>query len=109
MISLKPADAHDPTPARIRGLRPEMLFALMSIASVCERYGIDCVVTSAVDGVHSRGSRHYSGSAVDIRTRSLDAEKRPSFAACIADNLGEDFDVILERTHLHVEFDPKEP
>lgn len=109
MIRLKPADTHDPTPPRVRGLRPEMLFAIMVVASICQEYGVECVITSAVDGVHSKGSRHYAGSAVDFRTRDLKSERRPMFAACVSDALGDDYDVILERSHLHVEYDPQEP
>jgi len=82
----------------------------MVAESVYRDRGYDCVVTSAIDGVHSHGSRHYSGLAVDLRTRNIDAEdmKRMVFND-IKHALGADFDVVLEETHLHIEFDPKAP
>ena len=56
---------------------------------------------------HGAGSLHYAGQAVDIRTRDLVPEMRQKIAARIRECVGEDFDVILEDTHLHVEYQPK--
>lgn len=33
----------------------------------------------------------------------------PGLVAALANKLGEDYDVILETDHIHVEFDPKMP
>lgn len=62
-------------------------------------------ITSTTSGKHMPGSRHYSGNAVDIRTRGW-AEPQ-AVAEAIAVVLGDDFDVILEADHLHIEHDPK--
>jgi hypothetical protein len=94
--------------ARIIGVRTEMLFATMAVESVFSTYGLEAVITSAIDGEHSPGSLHYTGSALDYRTRFFatraDAEEA---AGEVREALGPDFDVVLEDTHLHIEFDPK--
>ena len=103
MISLKPG-------ARVRGMRTEILFAHTVVASVFAAHGLDCVVTSASDGKHSAGSRHYSFCAIDYRTRHITAAgQKKQITRVIDEALGEDFDVVLEDTHLHVEYDPKSP
>lgn len=65
------------------------------------------VITSGLDGVHMPGSRHYEGLALDFRTRHLNWHQKSAVRRSIARNLGSDYDVLLERTHLHVEYDPK--
>ena len=53
-------------------------------------------------------SWHYFGRALDFRTRNIPPLHRNSVAQEIGVSLGENYDVVLEATHLHVEFDPKE-
>ena len=69
--------------------------------------GTRCVVTSGDDGKHGFKSKHYRGDAVDFRTRNLTREQKEQFEHMMKKSLGKDFDVILEDTHLHVEYDPK--
>lgn len=69
--------------------------------------GVPFVVTSGTDGRHSAGSLHYSGNAMDLRRRDLDAAGKTSQAvAALKSQLGSDYDVILESDHIHVEYDP---
>lgn len=91
----------------ILGIRPEMLVALEVANDVYKDHDCDLVVTSCTDGTHSRGSRHYSGLAIDIRTRNLVESEIPQVHQRIRDDLGSSFDVILESTHIHIEFDPE--
>lgn len=95
-------------------IRPEIFHAIATAADVWENYGADeLIVTSLNDGSHRQGSYHYTGDAVDIRTKNL-----PSSAAkrnardLLAGRLGKDFDVILEdlggsNEHVHLEWDQK--
>lgn len=62
------------------------------------------VVTSTNEGVHSPGSLHYANLAVDIR---LPKEKRDVICHQLKAMLGENYDVIQEGTHYHIEYDPK--
>ena len=64
-------------------------------------------ITSVVDGVHSKGSLHYVGMAIDLRTRYFNREKQVEIRADLASKLTDEFDVVLEKSHIHVEFDPK--
>jgi len=68
-----------------------------------------CVITSASDGVHSPNSLHYSGKALDLRTKHLIPAVVPFLVRDLKLALGEQFDVVLETDHIHLEFDPKEP
>ena len=64
-------------------------------------------ITSLMDGTHSARSLHYSGRAVDFRTRDLSALEVAHLAAALKSDLGPAFDVVVEETHIHVEWDPK--
>lgn len=88
------------------GLRPELTVAIMAAQEVCRELGVGLVLTSVGDGTHSRGSRHYSGLAFDMRRREMADAEAARARDMLADRLGADFDVILEATHIHVEFDP---
>lgn len=93
---------------RLLGLRPEMTVALLAAHTV---YGDrELVITSVVDSKHSRGSLHYKGLAIDLRTRNLDNRAEAQLIRdALAEALGDEFDVVLERNHLHIEYDPKTP
>lgn len=69
--------------------------------------GLELFITSAADGVHMPGSRHYTGEAIDLRIRSVDADKRVVLRAALQSVLGSLFDVVLEVDHIHIEFDPR--
>jgi hypothetical protein len=94
---------------RVHGLKPELLLALTIADGVYQRQGVELEITSIVDGKHSRGSLHYVGMAADLRTRTLPAGTAPLVARQLRAALGDDYDVVLEDTHLHVEFQPKDP
>jgi hypothetical protein len=93
---------------RITGIKPETLVALMVCNDVYKSLGYEMVVTAVCDGVHSRGSIHYVGMAFDLRTSNLRAESIPLIVKAIKDQIGMDFDVLDEKDHVHVEFQPKE-
>lgn len=95
--------------ARVLGLRPEIVIAVMVANDVFQEAGFDCVITAGIDGSHSRGSIHYKGLAVDIRTRHVPQLEHPKIVAKLQERLGDDFDVVLEGDHLHLEYDPKTP
>lgn len=103
MLAIKPG-------VDVKGISTETMLGVMILTSVFWRHGIPTVITSCRDGKHKDGSLHYIGDAVDIRLPSrfnatvgidlkLLAEGREA--------LGEQYDLILEADHLHLEFDPK--
>lgn len=91
----------------ITGIRPEILLAIIIARPIFEEYGVPFVITSALEGRHSRTSLHYAGQAVDFRISDLLPEARKEVTERIAVALGVQFDVVLEKTHIHVEFQPK--
>jgi len=90
------------------GLCPEILVALDIATTVFDEIGKDCIVTSARNGKHSAVfSRHYAGMAVDIRTRILSLQEVGSIHSKLTEKLGSDYTVILEPTHLHIQYKPR--
>lgn len=63
------------------------------------------VVTSIREGTHGYASFHPSGRAFDLRLPV--GVNIASFVQRLKKHLGNDFDVVLESTHIHVEYDPK--
>lgn len=62
-------------------------------------------ITSGNDGKHMKGSLHYQNKAIDIRIKDM---KYPHANwLMIRKQLGHKFDVILEKTHIHIEYDEK--
>lgn len=70
-------------------------------------FGKEIVVTSLLDGIHSKNSFHYTGLAFDIRTWIYKSKQIPGFVSKIKEQLGKNYDVILEEDHIHIEYDPK--
>lgn len=89
-------------------VRPQVWDAIETAARVYADFGYDCIVTSLCDGKHSKNSKHYEGNAVDLRIRHLLDGEPQQIRDVIANRLGVEYDVILENTHIHVEYDPKE-
>lgn len=99
LFSIKPG-------VRCFGIRAELVFGLQIVAHVYAAFDFDCVVTSIMEGTHSRASLHYTGVAADLR---LPPSRAVELVAALQAALGEDFDVVLEADHIHVEFQPKAP
>ncbi|WP_339779876.1 hypothetical protein [uncultured Marinobacter sp.] len=96
------------TGVSVHGATNEIILAIMVSQSVYESRGFDCVVTSLLDGKHSRSSLHYSGNAIDLRTRHLpDDQTKNEIVDELRGGLTADYDVVLERDHIHVEYQPK--
>ena len=89
------------------GLQPEILWALDRCVDVWMFSGKDVTVTSARGGKHSTKSKHYSGMAVDLRTRDLTEEERNQILYSLPSTLGGNYDFILESDHFHLEYDPR--
>lgn len=106
MIKCKPG-------VRIFGLQTEMLFGLKVAEGVWRSFGYDVLtITSAVDSVHSPGSLHYAGAAVDLRSKDIDDDHKRLIVSRVRECLTSEFDFILEsqgqtNEHFHLEFQPK--
>lgn len=83
-----------------------------------EHAGREAIITSANDGRHGKNSIHYrikgakgatskESGAIDLRSRDVLLYKRDTITEALKKALGSDYDIILEGSHWHLEFDPK--
>ena len=94
----------------LRGISPEVIVGLLVLDGVFTRYGAPVVITSCRDGQHMEKSKHYSGDAIDVRlvskfntTENVDVKVLAEARAALA----EQFDLVLEASHFHLELDVK--
>jgi len=94
---------------KVFGLSPYMHLADRVVEGVYGNWDFNRVtVTSAVDGKHGKNSLHYQGLAQDYRTTRLDSEfDWQKIADFIRAELTDEYDVVLESDHIHIEFQPK--
>ena len=79
---------------------------LMAAEKVYSSLGRECVVTSLMDGTHMPTSFHYKGMAADLRTNYFNNAQKRIATRKLKEELGDDYDVVLEKHHIHVEYDP---
>ena len=89
------------------GIKPEIMLTFPIIDDCYKEVGAKCVLTSGTEGTHGRGSLHYVGLAADFRTNTLKSDQKTKLLNLVVGALTGEYDVILEKTHLHVEFQPK--
>lgn len=93
------------------GIKPETVLAMMVAKGVWERSGYTYTATSITDGKHSEGSLHYDGYAFDSRTwidgngTQMPIDLKNRIADELQRQLGDDWDVVVEPTHIHVELE----
>ena len=87
-------------------VHPSLWFARAVLDSVTQKVaGRQAIVTAVEDGRHSVTSRRYAGRAIDLRTRDLEAGVIQDYASELRSALGPGWDVGVESTHIHVEWD----
>ena len=91
----------------LKHLKPQMLVALTAAELIWWGRGEELVITSGSDGIHAEHSLHYLGYALDFRTHYFDPQVQEWIRDQLASALGDEYDVVLENTHMHVEYDPK--
>ncbi len=90
-----------------------LLRGLVALAEMFERAGVpELTITSVNDGTHKVGSFHYTGLAVDIRSKVIDPAVVERVRKHFLDLYDFDFDLIWEsrglvNEHLHLEYDPR--
>ncbi|KKL60573.1 hypothetical protein LCGC14_2203930, partial [marine sediment metagenome] len=88
----------------ISRLRPEIrkrLSVIENAVKECEANNL--IITSTYEGTHSAGSLHYANLAIDIRCIG----NGDNLLKLLKRDLGPDYDVVNERGHIHIEYDPK--
>tara|TARA_R110000796_G_scaffold252500_1_gene387169 strand:- start:16171 stop:16644 length:474 start_codon:yes stop_codon:yes gene_type:complete len=100
--------------ASLEGVTEQTKAAIEKVDDIYRANGTQFFVTSgteghAGDGVHKKTSKHYTGDAFDCRIRNIAGGHQAvvNIYNTIRRVLGDDFDVVLEKDHIHVEYDPK--
>jgi hypothetical protein len=88
----------------LSGLQLPMRRALKEADELWKKLGQELVITAGLEGEHSAGSLHYYGYAFDCRTRYFDQERHRHIAQTLRSALGGDYDVVVHKTHIHVEY-----
>ncbi|MBA7496731.1 hypothetical protein ES702_07340 [subsurface metagenome] len=89
----------------ITRLKRQIRRALPKIEAVyAEISGEEVVISSTYEGNHDPGSLHYANLAVDTRKAK---KNNPKVLELLKIHLGPNYDVVEEKTHNHVEHDPK--
>lgn len=83
-------------------LNPHARKCLGRIHTAYQERGEDLFITSIEEGNHGAGSLHYCGDAFDFRYSPHVIPNSDIRAAA-----GCGFDVCFEKSHIHIEYDPK--
>ena len=90
----------------ISKLNPQIRKALTPLPKLWGDETHELVVISTYEGMHRPSSLHYHNDAVDLRWPVFGLGQKP-FLEKIKRLLGDDFNVMAEGPHVHVEYDPK--
>lgn len=90
----------------LAGLQPEMRLVKKHAGRIWSEHGQECVIVSALDREHSDGSLHPFGYALDLRTSYFNSVEAGNVARELREALGDKYQVVVEGTHIHVEYDP---
>jgi hypothetical protein len=81
---------------------PEVDLLVGIVDETLHMFGLHAVVTSGMEGTHSRKSKHYRGYAVDFRVNWTKTQEK-AFLTALSKKLEGSGRAILETDHLHVE------
>jgi len=101
----------------VNGIHPALVPHLFRLDEWCrDHLGYELVITSCTDGKHSKTSRHYLGTAIDVRTWTtpesgvqISEPRRTGLVAGLKAFLGRDWFVLDEGTHIHIDWRPRRP
>ena len=95
----------------IDNLQAQMILALIIAEEEYKKFGTVMVITAANNGQHMINSKHGSGQAVDLRTKTVGLGRQ--LVEAIQKKLKPiGYDVLFEdeagpNEHCHIEYDPK--
>lgn len=102
------------TGVTIQGLHPAMRKVMHNAEQAWNKAGNEAVITAGTEAaypdgrlIHSAGSFHPFGQALDFRTNYFNQMTITRLAEDMRHRLGTGYEVIIERDHIHIEYDPK--
>ena len=90
--------------ARPCGVSGELILGLTITGMLYRENGERLRITHLTDGKHMEKSLHYTGDAADV---GLPKRHPSKIAIELAKRLGKDYDVVLSKDHIHIEYQPK--
>lgn len=95
---------------KVEKLKDVIKTKLLGLANICktiegEKYMMTITSGHELTSRHMKESKHYTGEAIDIR--KFDMKNTKIVLEEIREYLGNDYDVVEEKTHIHIEYDPK--
>jgi len=100
-------------PAKVKGLGVEILLAIIIAKDLLAEMfdGLGLVITCGSDSHEDNmKSLHNWSRAFDMRSRDIPEPKQKNtrdYANELESRLGNEYDVVVERRHIHIEFQPK--
>ena len=96
----------------VKKLSPQILLAIMIARDMYATYHKNLVVTSISEGIrgdkiHSDLSYHYDGYAVDLRTNYFTPTQVSGVVDDLREALTNEYDVVFEGNHIHIEFNAR--
>ena len=94
-------------------VKPTSHLLVAAVANVAVSLDWDVTITSANDSKHMKGSKHYTGEAIDIRSKNFPSKRsKQDFIAKVLLRLGPGYEMFLEgvgteNEHFHLEKDPQ--
>lgn len=92
---------------KLTNLQPQLLVAFIVANDVYKNHYKELVITSCDDSTHGKTTLHGKGCAFDCRTSFFSIDEAIRVANEIRAKIDDDFDVIFEKDHIHIEFQPK--
>jgi hypothetical protein len=95
--------------AVIKELNSALCHVAYSVWFVWREYGLTAMLTSGNDSKHMEGSLHYKNLAWDFRIWGIpNPQEARDKLHKLLNTKGNDYDVVLESDHLHIEYDVKD-
>lgn len=87
----------------VTNLSPEIIDIVPVAKLIWISLGQELVITSGRDGSHKKKSRHYTGEALDFRTRYFTKAETEYAAERLQKRVGNRYFVLVEKTHIHIQ------
>jgi len=94
---------------KLTGVSTELMFGILVADRIWKNHAKILVITEILPTERHRiSSAHNTGRAADLRTHYFDnQEEKEEVAQELREAVGENYDVVLHPTHIHIEYDPK--
>jgi len=90
---------------KISGIKSQIIYAIFIADKIFSNYGLELTITSGIEA-HTKGF-HPVGLGVDFRIWKIPFSTLTEIIIALKAMLGKNYDVVLEKDHIHVEFDKR--